>query len=105
MTSGLRCSFVAAAPPSLRSFISELSPNTDMNDGNEANKACGLICIGILDDRELDNRRFVEAEIRRSRLTLVGCFSREKGSSSASSSKCRDGDEDARAVYDLLSDK
>lgn len=39
MVSVLLRSFVAAVPSPLLSFISELSPNTDMNDGNEANNA------------------------------------------------------------------
>lgn len=98
-------SLVVTGSPSLFSFISELSPNTDMNDGNEDNNDCGLICIGILDDRELDKRRFVEAEIGRSGFTLVGCCEREKGPSLEPSLKFRDDDDDARVVYDLLRDK
>ena len=105
MLSVLPCSLVAAAPSSLLSFISELSPNTDINDGNEANNACDLICIGILDNRVTDNRRFVETGIGRWRFTTVGCCNRERGSDSGFSWRCRGDDEDARAVYDLLRDR
>lgn len=66
-------SLVVAAPSSLLSFISELSPNTDINDGNEANNACVLSCIGILDDRVLDKRRFVDTKSGRSRFRTGGC--------------------------------
>lgn len=102
MISVLLRSLVVAAPSSLLSFISEFSPNTDINDGNEANNACVLSCIGILDDRVLDNRRFVETEIGRSRFTILGSCKCEKGSTAESLLQCRDGDDDARAVYDLL---
>lgn len=97
-------SSVAAAPSTFLSFISEFSPNTDINDGNEASSACRLICIGILEDRVFDSFRFVDAESRRSECTIVGCPISRGCSSSVSSSKYRDDVEDAMAVYDLLRD-
>lgn len=56
-------SSVAAAPSTFLSLMSECSPNTDINDGNEASNACRLICIGILNDRVFDSLRLDEARI------------------------------------------